>query len=104
MKHRSWLGPMNYRRVHVRIVPGGTLPEESRSFHKQGMVYNAEGVERILQNVSDYIEGRDLYKGTEFRMVEVGKGRFNFIGMSSREALEYRALDAEAETDTGRQQ
>jgi hypothetical protein len=92
-------GDRAYRRVYVRIIPGGTMPEEHRSFHKQGMVYNETGVQQILENVATYIEERDLYKGTEFRMVEVGKGRFNFIGMSRLEAERYAAEQAGAETD-----
>ena len=92
-------GAVAYRRVHVRIIPGGRLKEESHSFHKRGMIYNEKGVEEILDNVTAYIEGRDLYKGTEFRMVEVGKGRFNFIGMSRLEAERYAAQQAEAETE-----
>lgn len=75
--------------MHVRIIPGGTLPEESRTFHKRGMIYNEKGVEEILDNVTAYIEGRAEYQGTEFRMVEVGRGKFNFIGMSRIEAGEW---------------
>ena len=84
-------GVIAYRRVYVKIIPGGTLKEEKRGFHKAGRIYNEQGVAEILDNVEKYIAERDLYKGTEFRVVEVGKGRFNFIGMSELEAREYAA-------------
>lgn len=99
IKLRDQAGNRAYRRVHVRIIPGGLLPEESRSFHKQGMIYNATGIEQILDNVTAYIEAQDRYKGTEFRMVEVGRGKFNFIGMSTIEAEEYAAREAASDAD-----
>lgn len=81
-----------WRRLTLKIFAAGNKKVLHTKICKaaKGHVFNEDGIQRILEEMADVLE-RQLPQ-QEFRLVELGHGRFNFINETKAEEPDERIL------------
>ena len=80
------------KRIHFRIIPPEPMEEERGSLRAPAKQrFTEDGIETSLEKVVEYIDQK--YPLFEFRMVQVAKNKFNFIGVGLRSSGPCHVVD-----------
>ena len=85
MNYRSKAGDPCWKKVELKIIIAEF--EQTKHFHaKPNMAYTSNDIDQMLLIFADQIE--KTYPQIEFRMVQIGPNKFNFIAEGVRDGNE----------------
>jgi hypothetical protein len=77
MKHFNKAGDRLFNRIEVHVFTPNGKKQIIRHHAGKGKGFNEAMLDKMLANASDLVE--KTFPGETFRLVELGKGRFNII-------------------------
>ena len=90
---RQFAGPRPLKQIKIRIIPAEGHAEDKQTFHAPpGRHYTDESIEHVVEKVIEHLDKK--YPWWEFKIVKVGRGKYNFVYDGLREGAGEREDDA----------